>query len=116
MKYRIEIKQGAINFNAPLLGFRKILYRLSIKIIDIMDFNTSIIYCNVISGQKDNGKYTDKLYTFNPLEPPGNSMKIIPTNVLYQNVAKQIIEYIEFHIRGEHGRAVDFNGDVINFS
>ena len=41
---------------------------------------------------------------------------IIPTNILYQNVTKDRIEYIEFHINDEHGRPTDFNGDVLSFS
>ena len=70
----------------------------------------------MISGAKDNGKDTDKLYTFNLTEPPGYLINIIPTNILYQNVTKDRIEYIEFHIKDEHGRPIDFNGDVISFT
>ena len=53
----MEIKQGAINFDlensiAPLLGFRKIVYKegkfTSKKIVDIMGFSTINIHCNVI--------------------------------------------------------------------
>ena len=95
MKRLMEIKQGALSFDienslASLLGFRKIIYKKgrykSQKIIDIMGFSTINIYCNVISGAKDNGKDTDILYTFNLTEPPGYLINIIPTNILYQNV------------------------------
>ena len=34
----------------------------------------------------------------------------------YQNVTKHRTEYIEFHIKDEHGRPIDFNGDVLNFT
>ena len=70
MKYMMEIKQGSLNFDiensiAPLLGFRKIVYKqgkyISRKIIDIMGFSTINIHCNVISGVKDNGNNTDIL-------------------------------------------------------
>ena len=37
------------------------------------------------------------------------------TIVLYGNVRKEKIEYIEFHIRDEQGRPIDFNADVISF-
>ena len=50
------------------------------------------------------------------MEPPGYLINIIPTNILYQNVTKDRIEYIEFHIKDEHGRPIDFNGDVLSFS
>ena len=125
MKCLMEIKQGALSFDienslASLLGFRKIIYKKrrykSRKIIDIMDFSTIHIHCNVISGAKDNGKDTDILYTFNLTEPPGYLINIIPTNILYQNVTKDRIEYIEFHIKDEHGRPIDFNGDVLSFT
>ena len=120
----MKIKQGAINFDiensiAPLLGFRKIIYKkgkyTSQKIVDIMGFSTINIHCNVISSVKDNGNNTDILYTFTLPEPPGYLIKIIPTNILYQNVTKRI-EYIEFHIKDEHGRPIDFNGDVLSFT
>ena len=71
MKNLMEIKQGAINFDiensiAPLLGFRKIVYKkgnyTSQKIVDIMGFSTINIHCNLISGVKDNGNNTDMLY------------------------------------------------------
>ena len=73
MKSSMEIKQCAINFDiensiAPLLGFRKIVYKkgkyTSQKIVDIMGFSTINIHCNVISGVKDNGNTRDILYTF----------------------------------------------------
>ena len=62
--------KGAINFEieksiAPLLGFRKIVYKkgknTSQKIVDIMGFSTINIHCSVISGVKDNGNNTDIL-------------------------------------------------------
>ena len=125
MKCLMEIKQGALSFDienslASLPGFRKIIYKKgrykSQKIIDIMGLSTINIQCNVISGAKDNGKDTDILYTFNLTEPPGYLINIIPTNILYQNVTKDRIEYIEFHIKDEHGRPLDFNGDVLSFT
>ena len=81
-----------------------------------MCFSTIKIHCNVISGVKDNGNNTDILYTFTLTEPPGYLINIIPTNILYQNVAKDRIEYIEFHNKDEHGRPIDFNGDVLSFT
>ena len=125
MKCLMEIKQGALSFDienslASLLGFRKIIYEKgrykSQKIIDIMGFSTINIHCNIISGAKDNGIDTDILYTFNLTESPGYLINIIPTNILYQNVTKDRIEYIEFHIKDERGRPIDFNGDVLSFT
>ena len=125
MKCLMEIKQGALSFDiesslALLLRFRKIIYKKgrykSQKIIDIMCFNNINIHSNIISGAKDNGKDTDILYTFTLTEPPGYLINIIPTNILYQNVTKVGVEYIEFHIKDEYGRPVDFNGDVLSFT
>ena len=125
MKCLMEIKQGAISFDiensiASLLGFRKIVSKKgkykSPKIVDIMGLSTINIHCNVISGVKDNGNNTDILYTFTLTEPPGYLIKIIPTNILYQNVTEGRIEYIEFHIKDEHERPIDFNGDVLSFT
>ena len=81
-----------------------------------MGSNTINIHCKIISGAKDNGKDTDKLYTFNLTEPPGFMIINIPTNGLYENVTKDRIEYTEFHITDEHGRPIDFNGDVLSFT
>ena len=125
MKCLMEIKQGAISFDiensiASLLGLRKIVYKKgkykSQKIVDIICFSTINIHCNVISGVKVNGNNTDILYTFNLTEPPGYLINIIPTNISYQNITKDRIEYIEFHIKDEHGRPIDFNGDVLCFT
>ena len=65
---------------------------------------------------KDNGNNTDILYTFTLTEPPGYLINFIPTNILDQNVPKERIEYIEFHIKDEHGRPIDFKGDVMSFT
>ena len=125
MKYLKEIKQGAINFDiensiALLLRFREIVYEqgkyTSQNIFDIMGFSTINIHCNVISGVKDNGNNTDILYTFTLTEPPGYLINFITTNIVYQNVTKNRIEYIKFHIKDEHGTQIDFNGDVLSFS
>ena len=124
-KCKMEIKQCALSFDvensiASSLGFRKIVYKQGKyspqKIIDIMGFSTINIHCNVISGVKDNGKDTDILYTFTLTEPPGYLINIIPTNILYQNVTKERTEYIEFQIKDEHGRPIDFNGEVLSFT
>ena len=121
----MEVLQGVINFNvqnlvASLLGFDEQIYSrgkyTTNKIIDIMGFNTINIHCNIISGAKYNGKDTDISYTFNLTEPPGYLINIIPNNILYQNVTKDRIEYIEFHIKDEHGRPIDFNGDVLRLT
>ena len=125
MKYLVEIKQGAISFDVKnsivsLLGLRKAIYKQgkysSQKIVDIMNFSTINIHCNVISGVKNNGNNADILYTFTLTEPPGYLINIIPTNMLYQNLTKDRIEYIEFHIEDEHGRPIDFNCDVLSFT
>ena len=125
MKSKMEIKQGALSFDvensiASLLGFRKVVYKkgkyTSQKIVDIMGFRTINIHCNVLSGVKDNGNNTDILYTFTLTEPPGYLINVISTNILYQNVTKDRIEYIEFHIKDEHGRPIDFNGDVLSLT
>ena len=125
MKSLVEIKQGAFNFDienstASLLGFRKIVHTKgkykSQKIVDIMAFSTINLRFNVISGVKDNGTNTDILYTFTLTETPGYLINIIPTNILYQNVTKDRREYIEFHIKDEHWRPIDFNGDVFSFT
>ena len=121
----MEIKQGALSFDvensiASILGFRKVVDKqgkyTSQKIIDIMDFSTINIHCNLKSGSKDDGKDSDILYTFTLTELPGYLINIIPTNVLYQNVTKDRIEHIEFHIKDEHRRPIDFNGDVLSFT
>ena len=117
--------QGIISLDlensiAPLLGFRKTVYKqgkcTSQKIVDIMGFSTINNHCNVISGVEDNGNNTDILYTFTLTEPPRYVINIIPTNILYQNVTKDRIKYIEFHIKDEHGRPIDFNCDVLSFT
>ena len=81
-----------------------------------MGFSTINIHCSVISGVKDNGNNTDILYTFTLTEPPGYLINIIPINILYQNITNDRIEYIEFHIKDEYGRPIDFNGDVLSFT
>ena len=125
MKSLMEIKQCAMNFDiensiAPLLGFRKIVYKkdkyISQKIVDFMGFSTINVHFNVISCVKDNGNNTDILNTFTLTEPPGYLINILPTNILYQNVTKDRIEYIEFHIKDEYGRPIDSNGDVLSFT
>ena len=118
-------KQGALSLDvdnsiASSLGLRKVVYKpgkyTSKEIIDIMNFSTINIHCNVISGVKDNGNNTDILYTFTLTEPPGYLINIIATNIVYHHVTKDRIEYIEFHIKDEHGRPKDFNGDVLSFT
>ena len=81
-----------------------------------MGFSTIKIHCNVIPGVKGNGKNADILYTFTLTETQGYLINSIPTNSFYQNVTKNRIEYIEFHNKDEHGRPIDFNGDVLSFT
>ena len=70
----------------------------------------------MISGVKDNGNNTDILNTFTLTEPAGYLINITRTNILYQNVTKDRIEFIEFHFKDKHGRSIDFNGDVLSFT
>ena len=89
---------------------------MHLKRLLILCFRTINIQCNFISGVKDNGNNTDIPYTLTLTEPPGYLINIIPTNILYQNVTKDRIEYIEFHIEDVHGRPIDFNMDVLCFT
>ena len=66
-----------------------------------MGLSTINIHCNVITGVEDNWNNTDIQYTFTLTEPPGYLMTIIPTNILYPNVTKDRIEYIEFQIKDD---------------
>ena len=125
MKCIIEIKQGALSFDvensiASLLGFRKILYKpgkyTSQKFIGFTGFSAINIHCKVISEVKDSGNNTEILYTFTLTEPSGYLINIKPTNILYQSVTKDRMEYIEFHIKDKRGRPIDFNGDVLSFT
>ena len=70
----------------------------------------------MISGVEDNGNNTDILYTFSLTEPTVYLINTIPTNILYQNVTKDRTECIQFHVKDEHGRPTDFNGDVLSFT
>ena len=88
---------------------------LATKIIYIIGFHTINVYCNIISGVKDNVNDTDILYTFNLIELSGYMINIVPNNVLYKIVIKDRIEYIKFHIKDEYGRSIDFSGDVLSF-
>ena len=81
-----------------------------------MVFSTIKLHCNVIPGVKGNGNNTDILYSFSLTEPPSYLINCIPTNILYQNVTKNRIEYIEFQIKDEHGTPIDFNGDLLSFT
>ena len=125
MKSKMEIKQGALSFDvensiASLLRFSQVVNKKgkysSQKIVDFMGFSTINNHCNVISGVKDNENNTDIPYTFTLTEPSRYLINIIPTNILYQKVTKDRIEYIEFLIKDEHGRPIDFNGDVLSFT
>ena len=81
-----------------------------------MGFSTINIHCNLISCVKDNGNSTDILYTFTLTEPPGYLINIIPSTILYQNVKKDRIDYIELLIKDEHRIPIDFNWDVLSFT
>ena len=124
-KCMMELKRGALSFDvdnskASLLGFRKVVYKpgkyASQKIIYILNFSAINIHCILISGVEDNGNSTDILYTFTLTEQPGCLKNVIPTNIFYQNVTNDRIEYIEFHIKDKHGRPIDFNVDVLSFT
>ena len=125
MKCKMKIKQGALSLDvdnsiASLLGFRKIVYKPGKykyqKIIDIKGFSTINIHCNFISGVKHKCNNTNIQYTFTLTEPAGYLINIMPTNILYQNITKDRIDYIDINIKDEHGRPIGFNGDVLSFT
>ena len=43
-------------------------------------------------------------------------IKMLPSTVLYQKVTEDRIEYIEFHIKNDYGRSIDFNCGVLKFT
>ena len=45
-----------------------------------------------------------------------NIIPIISNNMIYQNVAKDRTEYIEYFIKDEYGRPIDINGDALSFT
>ena len=60
--------------------------------------------------------YNDLIYTFILTEPPVHMIVDIPTDVLYPNATKDRTGFVEFSVKVEHGRPIDFNWDVIRFN
>ena len=58
---------------------------------------------------------SDILYAYKLTETPGYMTVYKPTNVSYQNVTRDRIEYFEFSIRDEHDRPIVFNDYAMIF-
>ena len=110
MKCMMDVLQSILNFNLDnsIASFNEQVYHFgkntANKIVDTIGFNTINIYCNTISGMKDNGNDSDILYTVNL-----TILYQFCIIVLYQNFKTDRIKYIEFSVRDENGDGLCFN-------
>ena len=110
-KYKVDFTDRTTIKN--LLGFNsKILnsgYNISDSTVQIATASSILIHCDIISGSFHNGIRSSVLYSFpSYLVPVGYKINIIPPNMFYLPVSRNVINNISFRITDEDDKVLDF--------
>lgn len=113
-----------VDFTQPktfrsLLGFNsKILnsgYNISDSTAQITTVSSIQIHCDLIAGSFHNGKQSNILYSFpSYLVPSGYKMNVIPANMFYLPINRNIIDSISFRVTDDEENTLDFRGEEMS--
>ena len=109
------------NSLASVLGFEKREYFTgrweSERPVDILKVNSILIYCDIITGSRVDGKEKPIIYHFSPNVAPGIKIVIEPQNPIYLPITVDTISQMTIWLRDQEERPIDLRGEkiVLNF-
>lgn len=89
----------------------------SANTVDITNGITSLsIHCSIAGGSYENSQSSDVIYSFSPNVSPGSLIQLHPNQLLYLPIIpKDSIQDIRFRLTEQSGKAIDLNGEHVNF-
>ena len=100
------------NSLASILGFNPVTleygYNVSQNIVNIMNVNSILVNCDIISNSYLNGSQSPVLYSFFPNVRPGAKIVKEPTTITYLPLNRSFIQSIRIWITDQDGRPLDF--------
>ena len=85
--------------------------------VDILKVNSILIYCDIITGSRVDGKEKPIIYHFSPNVAPGIKIVIEPQNPIYLPITVDTISQMTIWLRDQEERPIDLRGEkiVLNF-
>ena len=112
-----------INFNidnsiASVLGFdkTKILssgINKSEDIVKILEINSILVNCDIISNSYLDGINSSIIYSFFPNVIPGGKIIKEPSTITFLSINRSFIESIRIWLTDQDGKLIDFRGEKI---
>lgn len=119
----ISNEQFKIDFNvddslASVLGFDKLKVlgsgvNKSENIVNILDINSILVNCDIISGSYLNGSQSPVIYSFFPNVRPGGKIVKEPNSITFLSVNRSLIESIRIWLTDQDSKPIDFRGEKI---
>lgn len=118
LKCRYEVDFSMPTSIGQLLGFghtilNRNVWHTSQNHVKLIGVNSLTIMSNIIGGSYANGTQAHILHQFFPSVPPGYKIIDRPQPVIYLPVITDIISTIIVEIQDEHGKPIDFNGELV---
>ena len=86
------------------------------KPINITGIDKIHLKCDCIQGSIVNGIREPILYSFALSSPPGHKIYKEPGVKLFKKINKSVLSHITFYFEDDDYRALDFNGEAVNFT
>jgi len=119
----ITNEQFKIDFNvdntlATVLGFKKdriltVGVNKSPDIVNILEINSILVNCDIISGSYLNGSNSPVIYSFFPNVQPGGKIVQEPKTITFLSVNRDFVESIRIWLTDQNGKPIDFRGEKI---
>jgi hypothetical protein len=106
------------NSMAPVLGFNKdsVLgsgVNNSAHIVNILEVNSILVNCDIISNSYLNGSHSPVIYSFFPNVRPGGKIIQEPNTITFLSINRSYIESIRIWLTDQDGKTIDFRGEKI---
>jgi hypothetical protein len=124
------IKCGKINIDftkkntfRSLLGFKSAILKFSPdkdttehiadNLVNMNSINSINVDVDIAEGTYKNGVQSHSIYQFTPKVPTGYKIFLLPSNIIYYNVTRNVIDSIRVRFTDQRGQLVNFRKEVI---
>ena len=85
-------------------------------LVDIMNINSILVNCDIVSGSRLNGIEAPVMYSFFPNVSPGEKIVETPKNLIYVPITTTIISTLTCWLTDQDGKALDLRGEKLSIA
>lgn len=114
---RFEVDFSPLTSIGKILGFEPKKYEFGHHVgtntVNILNVNSILVHCDLISGSYVGGQAQPTLYSFFPNSAPGFKITVSPHNLIYLPVTKNVVHSIRVWLTDQADRPLNLRGETL---